>query len=170
MNTHTYIYIHVWREELYVYKIFIMPGFSVNYQEVWKDVSSVEFVNQKPSSEYDWDSVQGLMNLIREALEVLRHPEHLSQAQIQDLEAKVKQLNAQLTRESTLARRVDPSVPWYPVRWGWSWNKKTAYVVGGLVIEFHRWIKAESLQFISNIVIIKFPKNVPTEHNHIEGV
>ena len=45
-----------------------------------------------------------------------------------------------------------------------------AYIVGGLVIEFHRWIEAESLQFISNIVIIKFPKNVPTENNHIGGV
>ena len=93
-----------------------MPGFNVNYEEIWKDVSSVEFVNQKPSSEHDRDSVQGLANLIREALEVLRHPEHLSQAQIKDLEAKVKQVDAQLTRESTLARRVDPSVPRYPVR------------------------------------------------------
>ena len=47
-----------------------MPGFNVNYEKIWKDVSSVEFVNQKLSSEYDRDSVQGLMNLIREALEV----------------------------------------------------------------------------------------------------
>ena len=41
-----------------------MPGFNVNYEEIWKDVSSVEFVNQKPSSEHDRDSVQGLANLI----------------------------------------------------------------------------------------------------------
>ena len=75
-----------------------MPGCNVNYEEIWKDVSSVEFVNQKPSSEHDGDSVQELANLIREALEVLRHPEHLSQAQIKDLEVKVKQLDAQLTR------------------------------------------------------------------------
>ena len=93
-----------------------MPGFNVNHEKIWEDVSSVELVNQKPSSEYDRDSVQGLMNLIREALEVLRHPEHLSQSQIKDLEAKVKQLNARLTRKSTLARRVDPSVPHYPVQ------------------------------------------------------
>ena len=93
-----------------------MPGFNVNYEKIWKDVSSVEFVNQKPSSEYDRDLVQVLENLIQEALEVLRHPEHLSQSQIKDLEAKVKQLNIQFTRESTLARRVDPSVPHYPIR------------------------------------------------------
>ena len=48
-----------------------MPRFNVNYNEVWREVSSVEFVNQTPSSEYDRDSVQGLMNLIREALEIL---------------------------------------------------------------------------------------------------
>ena len=93
-----------------------MPRFNVNYNEVWREVSSVEFVNQTPSSEYDRDSIQGLMNLIREALEILQNSEHLSQAQIKDLEAKVKQLNAQLIRESTLARRADPSVPRYPVR------------------------------------------------------
>ena len=88
-----------------------MPRFNVNCDEVWREVSSVEFVNLTPSSEYDRDSVQRLTNLIREALEILRNPEHLNQAQIKDLKAKVRQLNTQLTRESTLARRVDPSVP-----------------------------------------------------------
>ena len=56
------------------------------------------------------------MNLIREALQVLRNPEHLTQAQIKDLKAKVQQLDAQLTRVSTLARRVDPTVPRYPIQ------------------------------------------------------
>ena len=93
-----------------------MSQFGINCNDVWREVSEDEFTNIAPSSEYDRNSVQGLMNLIREALEILRNPEHLSQAQIKDLEAKVKQLNAQLIRESTLARRVDPSVPRYPVR------------------------------------------------------
>ena len=88
-----------------------MPRLNVNYDEVWREVSNVEFVNQIPSSEYDRDSVQGLTNLIRETLEILQNLEHLNQAQIMDLKAKVQQLNAQLTRKSTLARRVDPSVP-----------------------------------------------------------
>ena len=88
-----------------------MPRFNVNCDEVWREVSSVEFVNLTPSSEYDRDSVQRLTNLIREALEILRNPEHLNQAQIKDLKAKVRQLSTQLATESTLARRVDPSVP-----------------------------------------------------------
>ena len=94
-----------------------MPRFSVNYEEIWKEVSSVEFVNRTPSSEYDGDYVWGLTNLIQEALQVLRNPEHLTQAQIKDLKAKVQQLDTQLTRVSTLASRVDPTVPRYPVQW-----------------------------------------------------
>ena len=93
-----------------------MPRFSVNYEEIWKEVSSVEFVNRTPSSEYDRDSVRGLTNLIQEALQVLRNPEYLTQAQIKDMKAKVQQLDTQLTRVSTLARRVDPAVPRYPVQ------------------------------------------------------
>ena len=91
-----------------------MPRFNVNCDEVWREVSSEDFVNLTPSSEYDRVSVQRLTNLIREALEILRNPgilRNLNQAQIKDLKAKVRQLSTQLARESTLARRVDPSVP-----------------------------------------------------------
>ena len=91
-----------------------MSRFNVNCDEVWKEISSEEFVNLTPSSEYDRVSVQRLTNLIREALEILRNPgilRNLNQAQIKDLKAKVRQLSTQLARESTLTRRVDPSVP-----------------------------------------------------------
>ena len=93
-----------------------MPRFGVNYDEVWREVSSAEFMNRAPSSEHDRDSVRGLTNLIQEALQILRNPAHLSPAQIKDLKVKVQRLDAQLTRESTLARRVDPAVPWYPAQ------------------------------------------------------
>ena len=66
-----------------------MPRLSVSCEEIWKEVSSVEFVNRTPSSEYDRDAVRGLTNLIQEALQILRNPEHLTQAQIKDLKAKV---------------------------------------------------------------------------------
>ena len=67
-----------------------MSRFGINCDNVWREVSEDEFTNIAPSSEYDRNSVQGLMNLIREALEILRNPEHLSQAQIKDLKAKVE--------------------------------------------------------------------------------
>ena len=77
---------------------------------------SAEFVNRAPSSEHDRDSVWRLANLIQEALQILQNPAHLSPAQIKDLKTKVQRLEAQLTRESALARRVDPVVPLYPAR------------------------------------------------------
>ena len=96
-----------------------MPRFNVNCDEVWREVSSEDFVNLTPSSEYDRVSVQRLTNLIREALDILRNPgimRNLNQAQINDLRAKVRQLKTQLARESALARRVDPSVPLFNPR------------------------------------------------------
>ena len=44
--------------------IYIMPRFSVNYNNIWKEVSSAEFVNMAPLSEYDLDSVRRLAKLI----------------------------------------------------------------------------------------------------------
>ena len=93
-----------------------MPRFNVNYNDVWREVSSAEFVNIAPSSEHDWDSVRRLANLIREALQILQNPAHPSPAQINDLKTKVRRLEAQLTKESALAKRVDPGVPLYPAR------------------------------------------------------
>ena len=90
-----------------------MPRFSVNYNNVWKEVSSAEFVNMAPSSEYDLDSVRRLAELIREALQVLHSPPPLSPAQRNDFWTKIRRLEARLAKESTLARGVDPVVPIY---------------------------------------------------------
>ena len=93
-----------------------MPRFGVNYDEVWKEVSSAEFVNRAPSSEHDQDSVRRLANLIQEALQILQNSAHLSPAKIKDLKAMFHRLEAQLTRESALARKVDPAVPRFTAR------------------------------------------------------
>ena len=90
-----------------------MPRFSVNYNNVWKEVSSAEFVNMAPSSEYDLDSVRRLAELIQEALQILQNPVHLSPAQVNNLWIKVWRLEARLAKESALARRVEPTVPLY---------------------------------------------------------
>ena len=90
-----------------------MPGLRVNCDDIWKEVSSAEFVNIAPSTEHDRDSVRRLADLIREALQILQNPAHLSPAQINDLRTKVRRLEAQLTKESALVRRVDPAVPLY---------------------------------------------------------
>ena len=66
-----------------------------------------------PSSEHDRDSVRRMAELIQEALQVLDNPGQLSQAQIQHLEGKVRQMEVKLARECELARRVDSTVPQY---------------------------------------------------------
>ena len=83
-----------------------MSRFGVNCNNVWREVSSAEFTNMAPSSEHDRESVRGLVNLIREALQVLQNPVHLSPTQISELKTKVRRLEAQLAKESTLAKRV----------------------------------------------------------------
>ena len=80
---------------------------------MWREISNDEFTNIAPLSEHDRDSVRGLVNLIREALQLLQNPVHLSPTQINELKVKVRQLEAQLAKESTLAKRVDPEVPLY---------------------------------------------------------
>ena len=99
--------------KLCFHKIPIMSRFSINYNEVWKEVESAEFVNMAPSNEYDRDSVMRLAYLIREGLQLLQQSAHLSPAQINEVKTKVQRLEAQLTKESALARRVDPAVPLY---------------------------------------------------------
>ena len=66
-----------------------MPGLRVNCDDIWKEVSSAEFVNIAPLTEYDHDSVRRLADLIREALQILQNPAHLSPAQINDLRTKI---------------------------------------------------------------------------------
>ena len=41
-----------------------MIRFNLNFDDVWKEVSSAEFVNMAPSSKYDLDSVRRLAELI----------------------------------------------------------------------------------------------------------
>ena len=92
---------------------------NIDYDDIWREVSRDDFENMAPSSEYNLSSVQGLSNLLLQALDILRNPNimrHLTQAQANDLQTKVRQLRAQLIRESNLARRVDPSVPVYNSR------------------------------------------------------
>ena len=67
-----------------------MPGLRVNCDDIWKEVSSAEFVNIAPSTEYDRDFVRRLADLIKEALQILQNPVHLSPAQINDLRSRFR--------------------------------------------------------------------------------
>ena len=66
-----------------------MSRFGVNCNDVWREVSSAEFMNTAPSSEHDQESVRGLVILIQDALQVLQNPVHISPTQISELKMKV---------------------------------------------------------------------------------
>ena len=81
----------------------------VDCDKVWEEMSSKEFKNLSPASEYNRDSVRKLANLIREALVLLRHTE-IDRAQRYKLQSRVRKLRVRLARESVLAKRVDSSI------------------------------------------------------------
>ena len=86
-----------------------MPGgLRVDHEEVWNEVSSAEFANLTPSTEYDHDSIRQLAKLYKEALQMLNNPLHLSPAQITDLRASTQKLRAELDKQIVLVRRLDP--------------------------------------------------------------
>ena len=67
-NIYIYMYPLCTKINLCCRRIPIMSKFSIDYNEVWKEVESAEFVNVTPSNEYDRDSVSRLADLIREGL------------------------------------------------------------------------------------------------------
>ena len=94
-----------------------MPGgLRVNCDKVWKEVSSAEFVNIAPSTEYDHDSIRWLAELYKEALQMLNNPLHLSPEQINDLRASTQKLRAELDKQIVLGRRLDPLLPLLPIQ------------------------------------------------------
>ena len=65
-----------------------MSRLNIDYDDIWREVSRDDFENLTPSSEYDLSSVQGLSNLLLQALDILRNPNimrRLTQDQANDL-------------------------------------------------------------------------------------
>ena len=86
-----------------------MPlGLQVNYEEVWKEVSTAEFQNLTPSTEYDKESIKQLAILYRDAQIMLKNPPNLSPEQINDLRASSQKLRVELDRQVALVRRLEP--------------------------------------------------------------
>ena len=90
-----------------------MARFNINCDDVWKEVSDAEFVNLPSGNEFDFDSVRRTAELIREAWEVLQGPAPLSPRQKGELKSKVQILEAQLAKESVVAKRVDSRMSVY---------------------------------------------------------
>ena len=66
-----------------------MARFNINCDDVWKEVSDVEFVSLPSGNEFDFNSVRRRAKLIREAQEVLQGHALLNPRQRKEVESKV---------------------------------------------------------------------------------
>ena len=85
----------------------------VNFDDVWKEVSDADFVNNEPENEYDIKVIRWTYNLLKEAVEVLNGPAPLSPEQRTELTTQTGKLREKLREWSILVNRVDPRVPVY---------------------------------------------------------
>ena len=85
----------------------------VNFDDVWKEVSDSDFVNNEPENEYDIKVIRWTYNLLKEAVEVLNGPVPLSPERRTELTTQIGKLREKLREWSILVNRVDPRVPVY---------------------------------------------------------
>ena len=85
----------------------------VNFDDVWKEVSAPEFVNNEPENEYDIKVIRRTYNLMKEAVEVLNGPIPLSPERRTELSTQIGKLRKKLLEWSILVNRVDPRVTVY---------------------------------------------------------
>ena len=85
----------------------------VNFDDVWKVVSSSDFVNKEPENEYDLKVIIRTYKLIKDGVDMLNGPLPLSPEQKNELSTKIRELQRKLLEESILVNRVDPRVSVY---------------------------------------------------------
>ena len=85
----------------------------VNFDDVWKEVSDADFVNNEPENEYDIKVIRWTYNLLKEAVEVLNGPVPLSPERRTELTTQIGKLREKLREWSILVNRVDPRVTVY---------------------------------------------------------
>ena len=88
----------------------------VNFDDVWKEVSDADFVNNEPENEYDIKVIRWTYNLLKEAVEVLNGPAPLSPERRTELTTQIGKLREKLREWSILVNRIDPRVTVYQRR------------------------------------------------------
>ena len=85
----------------------------VNFDDIWKEVSDPEFVNEEPETEYDIKHIMRTFQLIEEGVKMLNGPIPLSQEQRNELSTQIEKLQDKLYEDSILVNRVDSRVSIY---------------------------------------------------------
>ena len=82
------------------------PRTPVNYDDIWNEVSSPEFVSAVSTTEYDTNTIRELALLLREGKSILNNPHTLNQEQVNHLTAKLRELKAEILRQAPLVRNL----------------------------------------------------------------
>ena len=85
----------------------------VNFNDIWKEVSDPEFVNEEPETEYDIKHIMRTFQLIEDGVEMLNGPIPLTQEQRNVLTIHIEKLQDKLYEDSILVSRVDSRVSVY---------------------------------------------------------
>ena len=83
---------------------------TVDYPNIWKEVSDSGFVGEVPVNEYDRASYMYLVERIQLASQLLKGGE-LNKDQRRRVRAKLRILLARMARVQMCARRIDASIP-----------------------------------------------------------
>ena len=82
------------------------PRTPVNYDDIWNEVSSPEFVSAVSTTEYDANTIRELALLLREGQNILNNPHALNQEQVNHLTAKLREVRAEIRRQAPLVRNL----------------------------------------------------------------
>ena len=83
---------------------------TVDYSNIWKEVTDSGFVGEVPVNEYDRASYMYLFERIQLASQLLKGGE-LNKDQRRRVRAKLRILLARMARVQMCARRIDASIP-----------------------------------------------------------
>ena len=83
---------------------------TVDYPNIWKEVTDSGFVGEVPVNEYDRASYMYLVERIQLASQLLKGGE-LNKDQRRRVRAKLRILLARMARVQMCARRIDASIP-----------------------------------------------------------
>ena len=76
----------------------------VDFDNIWREVNSPNFVGVSPTNEYDRGTVSELATLLQEGRNILNNPVGLNQIEIQHLTARLKQVKAEILRQAPLVK------------------------------------------------------------------
>ena len=87
-----------------------MNKMTIDYPNIWKEVTDSGFVGEVPVSEYDRASYLYLFERVQLASQLLKGGE-LNKDQRRRVRAKLRILLARMARVQMCARRIDASIP-----------------------------------------------------------